>query len=239
MQQVHFLQTPVYPLWANFTVEANLLAELKRLPTRLRAALGQFAPVPYVHCTVKCGRHLFVPLQKRTRLASEMSRLSLGNASVTSASGMAAAPTREFRTRSTMNRNRKTTQILLIIAGCFAISWLPYHTFMICKWFTCFSNGWHVVHNLNGTTCSRWSSWLRWLWLPGRVFHWRPPETRVLFDARAWVTCLSYVTAAGCIERFFIKLMALDWTTVGWNGALHHATLLLSTAETSFAATVQ
>lgn len=34
---------------------------------------------------------------------------------------------------STIRRNKKTTQILLIIAICFGISWLPYHCFMISK----------------------------------------------------------------------------------------------------------
>ena len=40
------------------------------------------------------------------------------------------------RGMSTMRKNRKTTQILLIIALCFAIAWLPYHIFMIREWFS-------------------------------------------------------------------------------------------------------
>ena len=37
----------------------------------------------------------------------------------------------ENRAAVTMRRNKKTTQILLIIAACFGVSWLPYHIYTI------------------------------------------------------------------------------------------------------------
>ena len=37
----------------------------------------------------------------------------------------------ESRAEVTMKRNKKTTQILLIIAACFGVSWLPYHAYTI------------------------------------------------------------------------------------------------------------
>ena len=52
-----------------------------------------------------------------------------GQANVSNAPRMSIAQTQT----PTMRRNKKTTQILLIIALCFGISWLPYHCFMISK----------------------------------------------------------------------------------------------------------
>lgn len=42
------------------------------------------------------------------------------------------------REEVTIRKNRKTTQILLIIAGMFGIHWLPYHIYTIGKPCNCF-----------------------------------------------------------------------------------------------------
>jgi len=50
----------------------------------------------------------------------------------TSATANGAMPARPAgRAAVTMNKNKKTTQILLIIAGAFGVCWMPYHLFMI------------------------------------------------------------------------------------------------------------
>lgn len=90
----------------------------------------------------------------RTERVNQMGRMSLPNnnnqngytltpagANHASSNGASSAhpqpqvprPMGGKRAEVTINRNKKTTQILLIIAGTFAVCWLPYHLFMIGK----------------------------------------------------------------------------------------------------------